>query len=300
MGRGWYWRPEVAVAVKHWRRYVRIHSGWVFEPATDARPFATLPDLYALRAAYKAAGDPRQKALKLAMNSLYGKMAQGAGHGGKKPRYQSFAWAGFVTSATRAQVTAACLQDPGAVVMIATDGIVATRPLDLTGPEGLGGWDHEPADKLAAYQPGLYARWSNADQYVRTRGLAPADVDWEALEALWTAQRTDAVYEASVRSFIGLHLALARGKPETRCRWVDDRKRLRLVPSNAIPMGADPEGAEDVMSWAIPPLDQPRSWPYTPKRGNLTFGDGSPIVALMPGMSDPEPLAEVQGAELPG
>lgn len=65
---GWYWTPEVALVADS--QYAHIAEAWVCSH-DDEYPFDWVRELYAERQVRKAAGDPSEKAYKLALNSLY-------------------------------------------------------------------------------------------------------------------------------------------------------------------------------------------------------------------------------------
>lgn len=90
--------------------------------------------------------DTRGYPLKLALNSLYGKLAQRSGSG----PYHDAAAAGLVTAMTRARLIEAIAYDPEAVVIAATDGVFSLRPLPLDIGDGLG--------QLRAIEAGRLAR----------------------------------------------------------------------------------------------------------------------------------------------
>jgi hypothetical protein len=164
-GGGWYWQPEY-LAARAWchrifghARMMRRIESWTLVPSDQAKPFGFVPELFAQRQVYKREGNGAEKALKLALNSLYGKTAQQVGaKPGKPPPYFSLCWAGYITSATRARLVLAGCADPHAVIAFATDGIYSTRPLPLTCEKGaLGAWEGPTVNADAVFvQAGIY------------------------------------------------------------------------------------------------------------------------------------------------
>jgi hypothetical protein len=73
---------------------------------------------------------------KLALNSIYGKSAQGVG----RPKYRCIVRAGLITSMCRAMLlrALACAKDLWNVVDVATDSLLSTEPLKLPEPVELG------------------------------------------------------------------------------------------------------------------------------------------------------------------
>jgi DNA polymerase type B, organellar and viral len=148
---GWYWTPEARCAVDH------IRHGWVFRPDTDDRPFEFINNIYEQRRLYKSQGRSAERALKLILNSLYGKLAQTIGGRGIAPHYHQLEWAGYITSHTRAQIYEAILKaKPGTVIGVETDSIITTEPIDLPMSPALGDWDLTEYDTITYLQTGFY------------------------------------------------------------------------------------------------------------------------------------------------
>jgi hypothetical protein len=155
---GWYWTPEASLVANN--THARIAECWVMENNGEY-PFEWVRELYIERQKRKAIGDPSEKAYKLALNSLYGKMAQRLGwHEGQPlPRFHQLEWAGWVTSYTRMMLFAAMQQAGSDLIASETDSVFSLRPLELdTGP-GLGQWEITEHDWLTYLQSGTY--WSN-------------------------------------------------------------------------------------------------------------------------------------------
>jgi hypothetical protein len=70
---------------------IRVTEALFFVPATDEKPFAFIRELFDLRARILKAdkNDVRAVILKLAYNSIYGKLAQSVGRKGEPPPYSS-------------------------------------------------------------------------------------------------------------------------------------------------------------------------------------------------------------------
>lgn len=159
---GWYWSPEAELV--HGSRGYEVLGGWVFH-SDGVRPFAWVQEMYDKRLEWKKEGNQLQWALKLALNSLYGKMAQRVG--GRKdgdrmipPRYHQLEWAGWVTSWCRAQIFLAMAKvKKGEMTFgVETDGFVTTDDLRdrLDVGEGLGQWGVEEFRGITYVQNGLY------------------------------------------------------------------------------------------------------------------------------------------------
>ena len=171
-GIGWYWKPEVEAAQRaaltrnDW--HIEVLDSFTFIPATDVKPFAWIGEYYKQRqeivAESKRTGIPNgvEKAIKLGINSLYGKLAQRVGYDPEKPDrippYHNLCYAGFITSATRAQLFSAAMQSPRSIICMATDGIYSTTPLTLDCPKEkiLGAWEYQQHDMMTVIQSGVY------------------------------------------------------------------------------------------------------------------------------------------------
>lgn len=206
-GEGWYWAPEVNAARRH--TIITIQDSWQFIPECTHEPFAYVPAMYAQRKALKAAGDPAEYVLKLALNSTYGALAERP-HKQQRglPPWRSLMWAGLITAGTRAKMLDILTDD---VVMIATDGIFSTAPLDVTEGKGLGEWEVERYDSMWIAGTGFYfprqdGEWTKP----KTRGFATFDIDRDRLIGTWDTKGREGTYVDVRRRFIGMGTALHR------------------------------------------------------------------------------------------
>ena len=239
-GRGWYYAVEVAAAIAHAQRFggtVWVEDGWTFEPATDERPFAWVQEFFDLRAEWKAAGNGAQIAIRLALNSCYGKLAsQLGGTPDERPPYFSFIYAGAITSGCRAQMLRLALSNPEAVALFATDGLYSTAPMDAApvldhlGRPRLGSWDAEQYARSVIVQPGVYWLADSVDGTswkARFRGF-----DRESMQSprfvldAWNENRHESFVPSS--RFITTKQALVRGDFAARGTWEETPRRLRL------------------------------------------------------------------------
>ncbi len=166
-GEGWYWKPEVDAAMQAFESgklstardagELEILESWEFVPYSDVKPFTFISELFKIRKAWKQAGNAAEKAIKLSVNSVPGKLAQSlGGTEARKPPYHNIGLAGYVTSATRAKIFTAMMQAPEHIIMSATDGIYSLTPLDLPLGEELGQWECTKVDGIIAVQAGVY------------------------------------------------------------------------------------------------------------------------------------------------
>ena len=168
---GWYWKPETEAAqdyVKNVEKRAKLEIleswEWIPEPqdCPNPYPFDFIPGLYRKRQALKRAGDGAHVGIKLALNSLYGKLAQQVGWKRtvdgelRIPPYHELAWAGYTTSHCRAAMLRAAMLDIDAVIAFETDAIFTSKPLDLPLGAGLGEWSLTEFDSLTYVQSGVY------------------------------------------------------------------------------------------------------------------------------------------------
>lgn len=164
---GWYWSPEASLVPRHC-----ILGGYVFRENTDERPFAFVGEMYAQRKRWKEEGNSAERALKLALNSLYGKMAQRiGGHLGKIPEWHQLEWAGYVTSTTRAMLFNAVSLAPDSIIAVETDAVFSMEPLSLPVGSDLGQWEETKFDSITYIQSGFYFAEQGGDVISKYRGL---------------------------------------------------------------------------------------------------------------------------------
>jgi hypothetical protein len=108
----------------------------------------------------KARGDGAERAIKLELNSIYGKFAQRAGwfqEGDRIPAYHQLEWAGYITSSTRAKLYQAYRLRPGRIIAFETDAVFSVSPIEgLEIGTGLGEWKESVFDDLLYIQSGFY------------------------------------------------------------------------------------------------------------------------------------------------
>lgn len=260
-GEGTYHTVEVATVMKLGYK-IDVLGGVVLRVGVDGEPFDWVPKLYAHRAVLKSRGDPAEKALKLGLNSVYGKLAQGFGHG--QPPFQSYWWAGMITAATRARMLELAHKSKHPC-MISTDGLFAWRP----GTRGstratLGSWEPDRVDNLFCAQPGVYRGWKGDREIVKSRGFFAREVDYGELHDAWRDGGSDASYSYSSRRFIGLRVALHRNRLDLWRQWVDERRTLSLEPERKVVTGE--RHPQTGMLLLYPPYEVITSVPYRPKQ----------------------------------
>lgn len=272
-GERWVWQDEVAVAIKHYGAdAIPILDGYVFDQECNHKPFAQLTELYAERKQLKNPNvgggyDGAEKVLKLLINSLYGKTAQSIGwrlvnrNGewiAERPPFQSYIWAGLITSGCRAMVLDLALREGADVVSFATDGIISrTKIPGVEDSSELGEWEASEYRNVYLFQSGIYTyetydkvtdedgnptgekEWT---RHTKTRGFALRDLPAERMIEAWEDGawyvETDPynhVTGEGPRAFIPLKLGLQRKNPlQLIGQWVPTRKRIRFDPSKRV------------------------------------------------------------------
>ena len=215
---------------------IRVTEALFFVPATDEKPFAFVQELFDLRASIIAAdkNDLRGVILKLAINSIYGKLAQSVGRKGQPPAFASPWMAASITAGTRRKLIEAALTAPDSIVCFATDGIVSTTRLDVFVPlsKTLGHWEYEEVKHGGVFvQSGVYALIKDrtkGDEGVKiaSRGFSPQNigvsekVSWtqamlkvlfEDIPACWKEGKPAYVFER--QQYITVGASLARNPP---------------------------------------------------------------------------------------
>lgn len=245
-GHGWYWGVEVEAA----KRYVAslhngselvVHESWV--PKGELTyPFREPVERDAQkRIEYKKKGDPAHWVLKLILNSLYGKLAQRIRKASATtPRYQCYAWAGYVTAKTRSMLLDAIRLANGKIVSVMTDSIWSLIPLeDLDIGEELGQWSYEQDHHSATFcGAGLYQVRDKKGELVkseyRSRGFSVVQGaafdydkivrDWE--EMLYQGKPGYNLFTVN-RRFVGISLAAVSKKyRESFCRFINIEREL--------------------------------------------------------------------------
>lgn len=258
---GWFWAPEVANLVK-WldhSRYV-IEEGWEYvnwnvKGLDNVRPFAWVEDTYKLRQQWKKQGNASQLALKLLMNSLYGKMAQRVGWNEEHrtaPSWHQLEWAGWVTSYCRAMLWDAMQSgeaiQPGSTIAVETDGLYTTVPPTRilsdnyrntlfdskcdAGPSNreylssteLGGWEIDEYDEIIYVQSGLAWLRSGNKWICKRRGLDAKTFELDACRdyVRTLGPRSDWLpYTGRTTRFIGMGAAFNSASPfkQRHCVW---------------------------------------------------------------------------------
>lgn len=188
-GTGWYWSHEINAAIH--QEFTPVET-WEYIKQCDCEPFNFIPGLYEERA--KLGKEAKGLAIKLGLNSTYGKMCQSVG----EPVYANPIYASLITSITRAQLYEKAVRlNLDRVIMLATDGIFTSAPHDRNHSpridkgsytlKPLGEWDVTTYnDGIFVIQPGLYLLPDGIEP--KTRGVPMSKIMDHDTELRATAQ----------------------------------------------------------------------------------------------------------------
>lgn len=236
---GWYHGIEVKAAQRwcetpYGRKVgarVEIVESWTWAADCDHEPFAWVRDEYRKRQVLKRAGHGAHVAIKLALNSLYGKLAQQIGwQPGKdrKPPFHQLVWAGAVTATTRARMLDAACLDLESVIAFETDGIFTTEKLPLPYSTELGEWELTEYDDAWYFQSGF--RFGVVGGNVRkpaTRGVPAGDISLERIRE--TLSDCESTIEIRQTRFYTIRWAGHLNKPELIGEWDTVTRRMRMM-----------------------------------------------------------------------
>lgn len=284
---GWYWSPEASLVVSS--PHYQISEAWVFVPGKGCdRPFAFVDRMYAQRQAWKAEGNPAEYALKLGMNSLYGKMAQRVGWDKKHmkaPPFHQLEWAGWVTSYCRAQIYRLGGKIGWEnVVAIETDGLYVTRnpaEVSLKSTTGLGGLSIDWYEDCLYVQSGLaWLKEADGSWSQKYRGLDPESLPLSKMVEHFSHIDWEQKVQATTTRFIGIGAALMSRDYLTRWRVWETVPRLLAVGGDgkrihiqkicrACAAGKTPNDMPHELSIALrkPGISAPHHLPWRPDIG---------------------------------
>lgn len=235
---GWYWSPEVRNLTRIPGRF-EIVEGWELHAATTDRPFVWVQELYEKRREWKSRGIAAEYALKLQLNSMYGKMAQRVGWDQEKrtaPTWHQLEWAGWVTSNTRAMLWELMSRiSREHVIAVETDGLYTTMSperLGIIDSKDLGGWEINVYDEILYVQSGMAWLRKGDEWTCKRRGLDVRTFSLDqCIDYLGTlkARQEWAPYVGQTTRFIGLGAALNSSAPfkVRHCLWETVDREIR-------------------------------------------------------------------------
>lgn len=228
-GEGWYWNPEAIAACSLGHFSIKAVEGFKWVPDCDHSPMGFVPELYAYRRQLKEQGGAGEKMLKLALNSLYGKFAQTAGGERRIPPYHNLAYAGYITSATRAKLYLAAQLAGTGLVALATDAVFSTRELPIEHSVQLGQWDKAVYDSISTVQSGVYWLGTRAYNPSASRGFGKKALTLSQVLQAWEARAP--YVRIHQRGFVGMGLAQQIGWEHWRT-WRDLDRDIDIWQTN--------------------------------------------------------------------
>jgi hypothetical protein len=234
-GKGFYQRDDVLAAIYFCRKYkidpataLRVEEADWFHPTAEALadvangrgPFAPIAAAFDKRIEFDQndPGGPEQLAIKLTINSTYGKTAERIYRGEEDgepiiPPHISPWYASAITAHTRLELMKAALLNPDAVLQFATDAVHSDKPLKLPrlkseadieakiAVKRLGDWTWKEVPPCLMIQSGL-AFYLNPDRTVaevKCRGLPLKDLSV-------ATQKVKEIFEQWKRPYEGVSL----------------------------------------------------------------------------------------------
>lgn len=218
-GGGWVYLQEYLQGERLFPN-VEFREAWIFRSECDCMPFLEIPNHYIERCRIGKEGPGI--VLKLGCNSCYGKVAQGVGKG----QFNSWVWAGMITSGCRAQGLELLGQhrDWSNLLMFATDGILSREKLRPPQPidtgtahvyeckkhkrtcaecpttertyKPLGGWEHKPSPRgIFLARPGVYFPLDPTEddlETMRGRGVGRRTIldSWHTIVDAWENRKS--------------------------------------------------------------------------------------------------------------
>lgn len=228
-GGGWVWKNEYLAGEKIFS-HIQFREAWVYRSSCNCQPFDRIPKYYVHRLLLGKEGPGI--VIKLAVNSVYGKLAQSVGNA----LFNSWIWAGLITSGCRAQIleVLGLHKEPKNLLMVATDGIYTRERLPMPSPRDtgtagavtdkgklankpLGGWEEKEVEKgIFVARPGIYFPLNPTEaelKDVRGRGVGKGVVleNWKRITECWEQFGVNGTaIIANVSRFCGAKTSIAK------------------------------------------------------------------------------------------
>ena len=236
---GWVYREEYLRGEAVFPHVV-MKEAFVYRTECDCRPFERIAHYYLYRN-FVGKDEGPGLTIKLAVNSVYGKLAQSVG----SAQFNSWIWAGMITSGCRAQILEmmGLVVDLRTILMIATDGILCDYQLSTPKPKNtgtdyfleevngvlqpsltlrnkkpLGGWEEKCARKgMFLARPGIYfPLYPDEDEMgeIKGRGVGRGVIlnHHEDILNAWRYHGGKPVTVANVKRFCGAKTSIHRSR----------------------------------------------------------------------------------------
>lgn len=236
----WVHQVELRAAMElYGYKYFKVNRGYIIRPLSEKRVYKFIPQLAKERLRLKAADDKRNIVLKLGLNSLYGKTAQGISTRGTLPPYQNFYIAGYITAYTRANLlrfSFNCGYRGSNVIQFATDGIFSTG-LHSTQKDSssskLGEWEYTHIEKPTLYlKPGVYwvEREEGESARRKTRGFGKGEIKVFDVFKEWKLHGPRGNIVAEINRFIGIGTCIVNRDWTFYGRFIPRRLDIKFGP----------------------------------------------------------------------
>lgn len=239
-GEGWYMSPEVAAALSlYGGEQVQVFTGFVLAGTEGAGSGEkSLPEaklcftarlmakMAKIRLEAKQEKLPAEKALKLVMNSCYGKTIQQVG---STKNLNVFA-AAWITSLCRAMIVRAVGRDlEKNTISIMTDGVLTRKKLEVPLGNNLGEWEESTCTRVLQFLPGVYHIEKEGGEVVKKyRGMSRDFSPRQALESLYTGDAWNVDLRIFVTRVLALHMKEKFGKERFRFSPVTKAEKFSL------------------------------------------------------------------------
>jgi len=223
-GEGWYWSTEIEAAIK---RFPNLQLKFIEHYKARGKleyPFLPLiEEAFTYRKELKQQNHPSHVAIKLILNSLYGKFAQTVGSN----KFYSPIWAGMITAHCRAQLLSVLTDD---VVLVMTDSVWSRKPLKVKDSGELGGWEKGNEAKLVVVGAGLYkAIHADGTESFYQRGFDKTkNIDLELIAQRWLGGHPLYQPRFKIKRFVGMGLASMTHYPWRQ--WVNIERVVKPLP----------------------------------------------------------------------
>lgn len=183
-----------------------------------------IEEIYLKRLELKKNNDLSQIAYKLALNSLYGKLAQQTG----LAEFSIINYASLITSITRSKILEAIFENNAfnSVIQISTDGIFVKKKFNnINTGENLGQWTEEKYRKGIILGSGVYGLYDKKEVFA-LRGLAVSKENFESIYKVLLKKRSASI---TYSAFVGHKLALAQKEVhgKHRLKFTEITKQLK-------------------------------------------------------------------------
>jgi hypothetical protein len=152
---------------------IKIISGYEFWEKELIYPLKTeIERLYEWK---QKESDPIIKwAVKIFMNSLYGKTIQTAGDENNTGKLFNPMWAAEITASARIKILTLGLQAPDKIIMFSTDSVHSQVPLSIPSKPGLGEFEKDFEGSGVYVMSDVYNLWNEKKQKSKVRGFSVA------------------------------------------------------------------------------------------------------------------------------